>query len=139
MNAGPMDNNPEEMTTEAPKERAPGAITPADAAANFETIVQTFITDRSPKGYWPLRDKKTGRLLKLKLESLDPKTVGPTGRPGYYFARARLLEITDGTSVDCEFTVDFTTDRWVVKGMRLLGAAAKPARRAPKAKPASAE
>lgn len=127
---GPQDS-------QGPDESASRTISPADAAANFETIVNSFITDRSAKGYWPLRDKKTGRLLKLKLESLDPKTVRSTGREGYYFARARLIDTVSGEPVDCEFTVDFTSDRWAVKGMRLLGSPLKPARRASKAKPTS--
>lgn len=96
----------------------------ADAAANAETVVSSFITDRSPKGYWPLREKKSGKLLRLKLESLDGKSVRQSRRPGFYTARAKMMEAS-GSPYECEFTIDFSGDRWAVTGMRLISPPAK--------------
>jgi hypothetical protein len=112
----------------------PPPMTIDDARMNFATIVESFIAARSPKGYWPLKQKSADRVLRLKHEKTLPKTVRKIGE-GLYTGRVVLLEADEGFAIQAEFTVDLSGARWQVKRMRLVGA--PPARAAAKAPPES--
>jgi hypothetical protein len=93
--------------------------------ANFESIVEAFVARRSANaGYWPLRDKKTGRLRHLKLVSVDAKRVRGAGR-GRFSGPVLLRDEINRDALDAEFVVDMSGTEWKVVGMRLVGPAKK--------------
>jgi hypothetical protein len=103
---------------------------------NFATVVESFIAARSPKGYWPLKQKSADRILNLKHEKTLPKTVRKIAE-GVYTGRVVLLEADEGFTIQAEFTVDLSGARWQVKRMRLVGA--PPPAKAQTAPPAEKE
>jgi hypothetical protein len=90
-----------------------------DARMNFATIVESFIIERSKNGCWPLKQKTTGKLLKLKFESILPKSVHEL-KEGRFMGRAVLRELATDSTVRADFTVDFSGPQWKVEGMRLV-------------------
>ena len=118
---------------EAPLEAAyPASMNIDDARMNFVTVVESFITARSPKGSWPLKQKTSAKVLHLRFEKALPKTVRKTGGGDVYIGRVVLWEVAENFAVQADFTVDLSGRRWQVKSMRLVG---KPAAPAPAAKP----
>jgi hypothetical protein len=112
-----------------------------DARTNFSTVVESFIASHSPDGYWPVRQKTTGKLLKLKFQSVAPASVHEL-KEGRYLGRALLREVQADSLVKADFTVDFSGPRWEVKGMRLISlkaSAPKHPAKAPAQKPAAAQ
>jgi hypothetical protein len=110
-----------------------------DARMNFNTVVESFVSEHSPKGYWPLKQKSTGKVLKLRFEKIMPKSVHEV-LGGHYAGRAVLREAEEDFTVQADFTVDFSGSRWKVERMRLVSGA--PAARTPRRKapaPAKAE
>jgi len=121
-------------------QEAPRVMSADDARTNFSTVVESFIASHSPDGYWPVRQKTTGKVLRLKFQSVSSKTVHEANE-GHYRGLATLREVQTDTLVKAEFTVDFSGPRWDVLGMRLLSvkaAPAKPAKTKAKAKAAPA-
>jgi|GEM_PF-5096097 len=109
-----------------------------DARTNFSTIVESFVVEHSPDGYWPLRQKTTGKVLKLKFESILPKSVRDI-KDGRFMGRAVLRGVAEDLTVKADFTVDFSGPQWKVEGMRLVSvtpAAPKTRREAPVQPPA---
>ncbi|MBI5240869.1 MAG: hypothetical protein HY926_10390 [Elusimicrobia bacterium] len=106
-----------------------------DARMNFATVVESFIAARSPKGYWPLKQKSSARVLHLRLEKVLPKTVRKAGGGNVYTGRAALWEVDEDFAVQADFTVDLGGRRWEVKSMRLVSTppARVPRRKAPPA------
>jgi hypothetical protein len=90
-----------------------------DARLNFGTVVESFITERSPKGYWPLKQKTTNKILKLRLDAIEKKTVRRL-TPGHFVGRATLSQVDDASPVKADFYVDFSGVNWKVEKMRLV-------------------
>ncbi len=90
----------------------------ADARVNIVSIIEAFIAQRSPDGFWPLRDKKTRRLRHLKLLSIDQKNVQAVGG-ALYTAPALLKDSMSKETLAAQFTVDFTGPNWQVGRMRM--------------------
>ena len=150
--AAPQDNPPpsqedkpaepasasEEKTEPAPA--ASAEMSQEDAVINFPTVVSSFISDRSPKGYWPLKDKATGQIMKLKLVKVDAEYLRQSG-PNNFSGSAVLADIQRKTRLKVEFAVDFSGAEWKVTGMRILAKstpkpkAAKKPRQAPAGSP----
>ena len=115
---------PQEDAPPAPSEEPAGDMTLDDAAGNFESILQAFVISRSPNGYWPLREKTTKKVLMLKLESIDLKSLRQEG-PNVFTAPAVLLDVNNDRKIPAEFTIDFSGTQWHVTRMRMLKAPAK--------------
>jgi hypothetical protein len=90
-----------------------------DARSNVGTLITSFVTQRSAQGFMPLRDKRTKKVRKLKLVSVEEKKVKAAGGKRYA-APAKLKDLASGQTLDAVFTVDFTGPEWKVVGMRLL-------------------
>lgn len=108
----PGNGNPEG----APAPSKP--ISLADARVNIVSIIEAFIAQRSPHGFWPLRDKKTRRMRHLKLLAIDDRHVHADGG-ALYTAPASLKDTTSGATLAALFTVDFTGPNWQVVRMRM--------------------
>ena len=123
----PQENIPEEGASEQPGAAAPDqekkeATQPMSQQAlsvNFRTVVENFITARSPDGYWPLRRKTTGKLLKLRLETIKESSVREN-KPGHVSGRVILSQEGESRRIQADFFVDFTGDSWAVEKLRLL-------------------
>lgn len=107
---------------------AVGPLTLDDVKANILTVVQSFVDKRTnDKGWFPLRDRETGMLRKLRLVSLDANKTTSDG--GFlYSAPAVLSDEASNEKLRAIFTVDFQGAEWTVKKLRLI----KPPARAPK-------
>lgn len=88
-----------------------------DARGNMETLVRTFIGDHSRGGWWTLKDKKSGGLLRLKLESFEPDTIRPL--KGSLVAGLAVLKEAGGGRRYADFQADFGM-LWSIRGMRLI-------------------
>lgn len=109
--AAPLESEPSQPEALPP-------MTLEDARLNFPTVVESFIAGVSPNGYWLLKEKGTDHTWKLKLVSIDTKTLRGAGAQRYS-APAVLRDVRDGQRLRVEFTVDFSGDQWKVAGMRL--------------------
>ncbi|MCX5794546.1 MAG: hypothetical protein NTY77_03510 [Elusimicrobia bacterium] len=111
----------------------------ADARMNFATVVESFIAAHSPDGYWPLKQKSTGKALKLRFESILPDSVREI-QDGRFMGRAVLRDVEANIPVKADFTVDFSGHQWQVESLSLVSAAPrarKPPRKAPARRPAA--
>lgn len=89
-----------------------------DARVNAVTVVQAFVARKSPKGYWPFREKGSKALYKLTLSSIDEKKIKElTG--GRYGVPASLDDAEKKARLKMEFVVDLSGAEWKVVGMRL--------------------
>lgn len=129
------DTNPNPAPSEEPA--AGGAMSRDDARMNFGTVVDSFVAERSPEGYWPLRDKATGKVRRLKIAAKDPKSVVSGEGAGMFVGRVTLLDESSGERLKADFTVDFSGAEWKVKQMRLIPNSAGKKKRAA-ARPAPA-
>ena len=89
-----------------------------DARLNFAGVVEGFIDERSPKGYWPLRDKVTGKIRRLKLLRIEEDSVNAVGKTRFN-GTALLKDVRGGKLVSCVFTVDFAAPPWKVVRMTM--------------------
>jgi hypothetical protein len=114
----------------------PRSLSIDDIRVNFATVVENFITARSPKGYWPLKQKSTGKVLKLKLVKVSEKTVHEVGH-GRYVGRAILRQVDADLRHQADFFVNLAGEEWTVERLRLLpGATPAPKGRRAARKPA---
>jgi len=126
---------------DASEPEGPVSLAIEDARLNFGTVVESFIAQHSAGGYWPLKQKTSGKLLKLKFVKTYPKSIREV-RLGHYIGRAGLSEIETGEDVQTLFTVDFSGSIWKVEQMRLVSIrppAGKPPRKAPVRKAGAGE
>ena len=127
---GPASQAPQEEPP-APKEEAAGPLSMEDARLNFASVVETFIGQRSPDGFWPLKDKVSGRKRRLKLESIDETKI-TTARTGasHFTGPVILTDLADGNRpLRADFTVDLSGSQWKVVGMKLSQPAPSPERK----------
>lgn len=110
------------------KEDAPRPMTIDDARANVGTLITSFMSQRSPQGFMPLKDKSTKKTRHLKLIAVQEKKVKAAGGKKYN-APATLKDVSTGQTLDAVFTVDFTGPEWKVAGMRLMPPAAAAAKK----------
>ncbi len=113
------------------KEEAAAPMTLADAQANFQTVIENFINERSTNGHWTLKEKTSKNVLKLKLLSVDVKSIRQL-QPGHFSGRAELFDAESSAPRGAEFKVDLSAERWKVTGMTLLPAPKKPKSAAPR-------
>jgi len=97
---------------------APKTITLDDARSNVTTLIQSFIAQRSADGAWPLVDKRTKKVRRLRLVKVDEKKVRSAGNQ-IYAAPATLKDIDSTEQLQAVFKVDFSGSEWKVVGMRL--------------------
>lgn len=117
-----QERSDQERADQEHKEGAP--TMPLDALReNFGTVVENFITARSRDGYWPLKQKTTGKILKLKLETVKESSVREV-EPGHVSGRVILIQ-ADKSRIEADFFVDFSASVWTVEKLRLLPAQAK--------------
>jgi len=107
--------------SDVPSAPAPTAMSLADARLNFGTVVESFIAARSRKGYWPLKQKSTGKTLRLKFVEVGPKTVREI-QPGHFAARVLLHDLDKDQPIKADFYVDFSGRQWAVERLRLVPA-----------------
>lgn len=133
-NQPPPDNGP---ATNHVDESAGGSMSLDDARTNFGTVIDAFIAGHSRDGYWPLKDKATGLVRRLKVVSKEPKGITPDeSGGGRYIGRITLKDANNGERLQAEFLVDFSGSEWKVKQMRLIPNP-KPKKKAVEAKPAA--
>ncbi|MBI3551040.1 MAG: hypothetical protein HY077_00860 [Elusimicrobia bacterium] len=101
-------------------EPAAGPMSLDDARTNFGTVIDAFISQRSPNGYWPLKDKATGQIKRLKLLAKDPKSLREEGGGGHYAGLVTLQDAETRERITAEFLVDFTGTEWKVERMKLV-------------------
>jgi hypothetical protein len=103
-----------------------------DARINIGGIIQAFIDQRSPEGYWPLRDKRSKRVRRLKLTRVEDDKVKDEGKMRFS-APAVLTDTENEGTVRAVFIVSFRGPEWRVVGMRLIapGSGSSRARREP--------
>ncbi len=133
----PPDSPADETSADNNKQSSSTPMALDDARLNFPTVIESFIAEHSPHGYWPLKQKTTGKVLKLKFKSILPKSVRQL-KEGLYLGRAVLREVQADSPITADFTVDFSGSRWKVEGMRLVSATPptrKPHRKAPPRSP----
>lgn len=105
----------------APVQEGPApAMTLADARINLPTVVHAFVEKRSREGVWPLRDKASGRLRKLRLLGLDAEKTKRAGEEGLFAAPGTLLDVETDERVPVVFTVDFSGTEWKVSRLRFV-------------------
>ncbi|MBI5245789.1 MAG: hypothetical protein HY923_01300 [Elusimicrobia bacterium] len=84
-----------------------------EAQENVETIIQTYVAQKSPEGFWPVKQKGGGN-LRLKLKSIDAKNVRRTS--GELFkVSATFTDEESRKPYYGEFDVDFGGMIWSVK------------------------
>jgi hypothetical protein len=127
----PAGENPGDKEEQA---ASSGPMTLDDARMNFPTMVESFVAERSSDGSWPLKQKSTGKTLKLKYESVLPKSIRKI-KENRFTGRAVLREVEKDFPVKADFTIDFGGPKWMVVGMRLVSAT-PPARKARRKAPA---
>jgi hypothetical protein len=116
------DSNPAPIEGQA----AGGSMSLDDARMNFGTVVDSFVATRSPDGYWPLKDKTTGKVRHLKIVAKDPKSVEPgEGGGSLFIGRVTLKDESSGERLKADFTVDFGGAEWKVTQMKLIPAPRK--------------
>lgn len=105
-------------------------LTLEDVKANITTVIEAFFAKRSTDdGYFPLRDRQTKKLRRLKLVKVEERKTREDG-DGLYSAPAVLSdEAADGARLKAVFTVNFKGAEWTVEKMRLVKA---PSRKAAK-------
>ena len=103
---------------QAPAE-APRTTTVEDVKTSFGTMVQSFITSNSPNGYWPLRQKRTHRLLKLHFVRAVERTIHEVDS-GRFAGRVVMRQEGSEGVVTAEFVLDCTGTDWKVDEMRHL-------------------
>jgi hypothetical protein len=93
-------------------------VSQADARANAATLIQSFLAKHSEGGAFPLRDKTTKKLRRLKLMKVDEKGVEPAG-VARFTAPAWLKDEESGETLEASFLLDFASPDWKVVGLRL--------------------
>jgi hypothetical protein len=91
-----------------------------DARMNFGTVIDAFLAEKTQKGYWPLREKLTGKILHLQLVSKDPKTVADAGAGGKFTGTVNFVDLLTREKRKTEFTVDLSGSQWKVVSMHLF-------------------
>lgn len=126
-----------------PKEEEAPAVNIDSARINFQTVVEAFVADKSPEGYWPLQDKRSGKTRKLKLKAINPRSVRTDFRDGFYRADAEFTDLSEGKPFKAVFVVDFSGAQWKVAEMRVPKPKEEPPKKAkpvpPKKAPAAAK
>ena len=107
-----------------PPNQETGEMRLEDARPNFQSILEAFIAARSRNGYWPLREKTTKQVLRLKLQSIDLKDLRQEEK-SVFTAPALLLDVKNARRVPVEFSIDFSGTQWHVTRMRMLKAPSK--------------
>lgn len=100
---------------------AQGHMSLEDARINFPTVVQAFVDKRSDAdGLWPLRDKETGKLRKLKLVSLASEKAKEDG-DGLFSAPGVVADMANnGEKLPVVFTCNFAGSEWRVEKLRFV-------------------
>jgi len=98
---------------------APQSATVDDVKTSFGTMVQSFITSNSPNGYWPLRQKRTHRLLKLHFVKAVERTIHEVGSGRFAGQVVMRQEDSEGV-VTADFVLDCSGTDWKVDEMRHL-------------------
>lgn len=131
----PQEGQPQAGQMQAPPPSAEGAqnaeggddssqaeasktVTLDDARSSVGTLIQSFIAQRSADGAWPLLDKRTKKLRRLRLVKVDEKKVRAAGKQ-IYAAPATLKDLDSTEQLQAVFKVDFSGSEWKVVGMRL--------------------
>lgn len=117
-----------------PPAEATGPLSLDDVKANIQTVVQSFVDKRTnDQGWFPLRDRATGMLRKLRVTKLDVEKTVDDGN-GLYSVPAALSDQASGEKLRATFTVDFKGSEWAVTNLRLIkpqGQASKKAKSKP--------
>jgi hypothetical protein len=98
--------SPEPSEAAEPEELPPEPLSLKDARMNFSTVIETFYSQNSPKGYW-LFDDAAGKPLKLKLEAIDKGSI-EAEEEGRYVGRVRFRDAGTSAKVAVRFTVDLS-------------------------------
>ena len=96
------------------------AVSIEEAQENVETIIQTHVAQKSPEGFWPVKQKGGGN-LRLKLKSIDAKNARRAS--GEVFkVTATFTDEASQKPFYGEFDIDFggmiwkvTRSRWVTR------------------------
>ena len=91
-------------------------FTKQDAQINLPTVVQTYFAENAHDDVFPLRDGKTKQVWKLQLERVTK--IRPLGG-SKYVGCAEMVTADNAHKLDVDFTVDFSSDRWRVKQVRI--------------------
>jgi hypothetical protein len=102
-----------------PAEDEARPVTLEDVRINIGAIVKTFVEQRSPDGFWPLKDKSSGQLRRLQLLAVAADKVKDEGKMRYS-APATLKDLEAEQTVRAVFIVSFRGPEWKVVGMKLL-------------------
>jgi hypothetical protein len=90
-------------------------VKPEDAAANFQTVVETYLAKNAVDGAWPYKEK--GRTISLELVSVDAEHLRKKGE-GIFAGAAVLRDVRTKRRVTLEFAVDFGGSEWTVTGVK---------------------
>lgn len=112
-----MSEGPAPAASEAPPpaEAPAGPMSLEDARINFQTVVESYLAERSRASAWLLKQKGSPKPLRLKLLSIDGGSIKPAG-PNRYSGSAAFKELSKGRRVRVLFTVDFSSEQWKVAG-----------------------
>jgi hypothetical protein len=111
INGAAADDAPE------PADAKPAPMSADDAADNFKTVVESYISRHTRDGAWPYAEK--GRTARLTLVSVDSGSVRKTGADVYAGA-ATLRDARTRKTRRLEFTADFSGPTWKVVRVRPL-------------------
>jgi thiol-disulfide isomerase/thioredoxin len=103
-----------------------GAASLSDAKDNIETVIRTYVANKSSSGFWLVTPKGGGKPLRLTLKSLDQATVLRTKEELFKAAVVFTNEETQ-RPVHAEFEVDFGTEDWHVARVNWITRAKKDA------------
>jgi hypothetical protein len=95
-----------------------------DARDNFGSIVEDYVSQNSPDGYFPLRQKGSGKTLKLRFKGLQPGSLKKVSA-GHVAGVVAMTNAETRRLVMVDFFVDFSTPHWAVERASLAAPRSK--------------
>ncbi|MFI5345749.1 MAG: hypothetical protein ACHQ51_05180 [Elusimicrobiota bacterium] len=121
--SGPVIHNniaPGQSDNSVSPDPAPGPMSLDDVRGNFATVVETYVSKKSPKGYWPYAEKVPGKKPKawrLTRPQVDEDSVKKL-TTDHYSGRVTLRDARGGRPPALEFVVDFSGVDWKVLSVK---------------------
>ena len=100
-------------------EGAPEPMSEGDAKVNFPTVVESYLAQHSPRGYFPVTEKQTKKVWHLKLLEIQTGNLRSAGT-NRYTARADFKDVRNGAKLSIDITVDFGGSEWSVTTLKVV-------------------
>jgi hypothetical protein len=89
-----------------------------DARNNFGNLVEDYIAQESPDGYFPLQQKGSNKTLKLQFKEFQQGSLKRVS-PGHFTGVVAMTNQETHRLIMVDFFVDFSTTHWFVERVSL--------------------